>query len=101
MGAPDEFIFFPVTLTLTLTLTLFAFPPYDRFLLLGVASRALLFGAIMPLGGATNKAQRSVVDKKGKGKKGGGDDFDEDNAFKAKQKADAAALKAMVCYLEV
>ncbi|GHP12384.1 hypothetical protein PPROV_001111200 [Pycnococcus provasolii] len=50
----------------------------------------------MPLGGATNKAQRSVVDKKGKGKgKGGGDDFDEDNAFKAKQKADAAALKAM------
>ena len=59
-----------------------------------------LFGAIMPLGGATNKAQRSVVDKKGKGKgKGGGDDFDEDNAFKAKQKADAAALKAMVCYL--
>ena len=56
----------------------------------------------MPLGGATNKAQRSVVDKKGKGKgKGGGDDFDEDNAFKAKQKADAAALKAMVCYLEV
>ena len=56
----------------------------------------------MPLGGATNKAQRSVVDKKGKGKKGGGDDFDEDNAFKAKQKADAAALKAMVSsYLEV
>ena len=48
----------------------------------------------MPIGGASNKAQRQVVDKKGKKGKGG-DEFEEDAAFKNKQKADAAALKAM------
>ena len=40
----------------------------------------------MPLGGASNKAQRAVVDKKAK-KKGGADDEDV-QAFKKKQMED-------------
>ena len=48
---------------------------------------------IMPLGGASNKAQRAVVDKKAK-KKGGSDDEDV-QAFKKKQMEDKKASKSI------
>ncbi|CAD7957948.1 unnamed protein product [Amoebophrya sp. A25] len=47
----------------------------------------------MPIGsGASNKAQRGVVEKKAKS--GGGCELDEDKAFKAKQAAEKKALAA-------